>query len=180
MYFIYIFLFVWTFKIINNIINYFNAIRLYKIWWSCFSKDNENAVSYKQNIIKLFKNAGLKDNYEPISVPTGYGMVTTTKTSLFDNIFYDSKKNAGQVKQYFLEAKGVYRSRIFESFNPIYWIKCCIFLPKMIIEYLGLNSDTIFTKISQIIFWLIDSILIVKFKDQILGFIETLITKLFS
>ncbi len=174
MFALYIFSIMFFYKLISNIIFFFNNERLLQIWLSFFAKDNSNAFSYKQQIIDNFKRANIKDTSQPITVPTGYFQVVNTTYSTFDNIFLNDKRTASLTRDFFLEAKGVYRKRIFESFNPLYWINLIIFLPKNIIAFLGLNSDTIFTKISQLIFWFIDSVLIVKYQDKILEFIKTI------
>lgn len=180
MYFIYIFGLIWLFRLFTNIGYYLYNKRLYNIWCSFFIKNNESAYTYNRNIINHFKNAGIKDVISPISVPTGFGMITTTKSSLFDNLFFKSESTISQAKECFLEAKGVYRTRVIECFNPFYWINLILFLPKNTIQYLGLNSDSILAKLSQFIYWIINSILVVAYQEEISSFVKKIIEQLFS
>lgn len=174
MYYIYIFSGIWLFKFLNNTIHFVNNWRLNKIWQSYFKNSNKNALSYKPTIIKNFKDANLIDTKIPITIPTGYFMVANTKYSVFENMYVYDEQIIYHIKQYFNSAKGIYRSRIVECFNPFYWIRCIVFLPKTIIQFLGLNVETIFTKILQIIFWIIDSVLLVVYQQEITNFIKNL------
>lgn len=177
---LYVFLAIFLYKLLSNIISYFNNSRLYKIWKSFFLNDNNHAVTYTSQIVSNFKKAGIKNSTHPITIPTGHNYVANTKYSYFDNIFMKSPQTLPIISEFFLQAQGIYRKRIFESFNPLYWIELIIFLPKNIIAYFGLNTDSIFTKIFQLIFWIIDSIIIVYYRDEIAFYIQNLINNLFK
>ena len=69
-------------------------------------------------------------------------------------------------------AKGIFKSRIFEAFSPLYWINCILFLPRNILTYLGLDADGIMSKILQLLYW-ITTPLIVAFRDSIYEYIAT-------
>lgn len=178
--YIYIFIGIIVLKFIINLVNYINGFRLERIWFSFFAKKNVNAITYTKQIQNHFKNAGLKSNYQPCSIPVGYGQIANTTISTFDNIFSNSQSTSLFVETYFLEARGVYRKRMLDSFNPLYWMDCIINLPKHLIEYLGLDTETIFTKLFQIIYWLIDSVLLVYYHEPIFNFIKDFISKLFK
>lgn len=59
----------------------------------------------------------------------------------------------------FHEAIGVYKSRLLETFSPIYWIEFAINLPKKILEYLGIAPESIVIKIFQLIYWIVGAVL---------------------
>lgn len=176
MIYVYIFIGIVTVKFLYNLMQYLNNFRLYKIWKSYFEKkSNNNAITYTKDIENHLKQANVKDTAIPILEPLGLGQIATATTTAFDNIFAYDKRPFSYINHAFLEARGVYRSRMIDSFKISYWIKLIVFLPKNIISYLGLNADTIFTKIFQIIFWVIDSILIVVYQDKITIFVKNTI-----
>ncbi len=181
MIFIKIFLVIIILKFIYNLFHFINNFRLYKIWKSFYSqKQNINAITYTNEIKTHLVKAGIKDSMTPISIPTGHNMIANTSISMMNNIFTNTEVNINYFQFAFLEARGVYRSRMLESFKPSYWASLVIFLPKNIIQYLGLDANTIFTKIFQLIYWLIDSILIAYYQEDIILFFQELIIKLFK
>ncbi|HTY39620.1 MAG TPA: hypothetical protein VMC43_00810 [Candidatus Paceibacterota bacterium] len=108
----------------------------------------------KHRIIEIFKRAGLKDNNLPVIEPGGYGYLNTFSVSFFDNIPMIDKKTPSLVIQFFKESIGVFKSRIFDSVNPIYWLETAVFLPRKIFSYLGVGADSLFVKILQVFWWL--------------------------
>ncbi len=172
-------------KFLYNLFKLIENKKLHKIWSNYFKnidndKDYDNAITYTIDIQNHFKQANIKDASIPISQGIGFGQVAVSHTTAFTNLFVNDKRCYQRINDAFLEAKGVYRSRMKESFKISYWIKLIIFLPKNIISYLGLNTETIFTKIFQVMFWLIDSIIFVIYKDNILSFFQNLFEQLFS
>lgn len=183
--YIYIFISVVLLKFLYNLINYLENFRLYKIWTNYFDKlikkkKCSNAITYTRNIEEHFKLANISNASIPFSIPIGYGQVATSEATMFENIFANDKRVIPYINNAFLEARGFFKKRMLESFNPMYWLKLIIYLPKNIIKYLGLNTDTIFTKIFQIIFWIADTLLFVIYQDEISIFIKNIINELFS
>ncbi len=43
---------------------------------------------------------------------------------------------------------------MIETFNPLYWIEAVINLPKQLLNYLGLPSESIVIKIAQLMWWI--------------------------
>lgn len=158
-------------------INGFRLIRLKQLENS-YKKFTETPIlsfhEKKYEIVELFKKAGLSDRYFTQMVPIGLGHGTARNITLFDNIGTPDPDIVLLLITYFKEAAGIFKKRIFDSLNPIYWIEFLIFLPQNIIYYLGLNKDSkniqIFTKVLNIIWWII-SVLIGVFK-----FLSPLIT----
>ena len=80
----------------------------------------------------------------------------------------------------FQVAKGYYKARFLESFNPIYWINIIIFLPQKILKYIGMNENTSF-RIANVIltfFYWVSGFAFTLYKSQIKHFIITLISQL--
>lgn len=86
--------------------------------------------------------------------PLGYVYVRTGGASIFQNFPNAREDYAHSVVRMFHQATGVYRSRMIETFNPLYWIEAVINLPKQLLNYLGLPSESIVIKIAQLMWWI--------------------------
>lgn len=170
-----LFLLIIVYKIILNIYRYIKCVRLETKYVDFFQKNKTQNLSYKAEIEELFKFAGVKDAQLPISQPTGLGQCATFNVSSIENMFVPDKRTLVFVLDMFTEAKGVFRKRIIEAINPIYWIQTIIFLPQKIVDYLGGTSDAIATKLLQLLWWIICPAAII-FRDKI----TTILINLFN
>lgn len=179
--FLYIFLFIFFYKLISNIINFFKALS-YKDEYIRFLENKRNHISrYKQQTIKLFKKAGITDISTPITEWTGYGHYATIEASVFTN--FPSNKNiiVYPALDMFENAIGIYRSRIIESFNPIYWIETILFLPQNSLIYIGLDSDKSSYKLLNVLItsiWWFFGIVFTFYRSNILDFVIEFLGKL--
>lgn len=115
-------------------------------------------VEHEHQIVKLFRDAGVEDNRVPMIEPLGYGKILTGQTSVFSNISITREDVVGSVRHMFHQTIGIYRSRMLETINPLYWIESIIFLPKRILNYVGVSSEKVVIKVFQIIYWLFAAI----------------------
>ena len=106
-------------------------------------------------------------------------MIQTGNVSLFNNLFVNDKRIVTLAFTSFDESIGVYKQRLRENFNPIFWIECFIYLPKNIFKYLGLKDSSIFVKISQILYWVI-TVFYTLYNEQINKFIQDFLSSLFK
>lgn len=146
--------------------------------YSSNTSDKMNAVTHKNQIINYIKNSGVKDKYIPVVQPLGYGQLASSSVSVFSNILNPRQDIAQIVMESLLEAKGNYLSKFINSFNPFYWIRIIIFIPKYLFSYLGLKEESIIIKIFQIIYWVIAVVftfLIAIFPEEIKNFIFSII-----
>lgn len=183
--YIYIFIVIIFLKFLINLLQFLKNPKLHKIWKRYFEnlankKIDNNAITYTEEIVKNFKTANIHDISIPMVEPVGYGQIATSQISAFTNIFANDKTCFTYINDAFLMAHGVYRKRMLDSFNPFFWLDFIIKLPKYIIEYLGLDSQTVFTKIFQLIYWIIDSFLLVCYREPILNYLQDFISKLFK
>ena len=89
-----------------------------------------------------------------------------------DNYYFKyPDKNYTGIQNYILQAAGEYKHRAWRCFNPVYWIKCVLFLPKNIIKYFGGDSESLFAKIINGIYWLI-GILVQLYPTEIKNIID--------
>lgn len=129
----------------------------------------------RQRIVHVFKKANIIDNSFPNVQLVGYGYVRTGSISMFDNISSLRKDVVECVFTGFKEAKAVFKNRIIEAFNPIYWVELIIYLPKNILTYLGITGGSLIVKISQIIWWslgLLGAIVGIFFNKEFMGWIQ--------
>ena len=131
----------------------------------------------RQSIIKLLKKAGIEDTDQPITELAGYGMVRSSTFSVFKNIGVRRQEIVEIINGDLREAKSVYRNRIFETFNPIYWIETIFYLPQIISGYLGFKSNSLIVKLFQILWWIIaaiSTIIGILFNKEFIMWLENL------
>ena len=109
----------------------------------------------KQNIISLIEGASVKDCFVSYVEPAGYGIVNTANVSVLRNFPHARRDMVEITVTKFHEAIGVYKRRIFETINPLYWFELLIFLPKKVSSYFGVKTDKVLVKFFQAAYWLI-------------------------
>lgn len=166
---------------IYNLINYLRYPIIEGNLLDTYSSDSSkqiNAAIHKTQILNYIKYAGVKDRQIPITQPLGYGQIASSSVSVFSNILNPRQDIATNAMSSLLEAKGNYWSRFINSFNPFYWIRIIIFIPKYLFSYLGLKEESIFIKIFQLIYWLVAAIctfLITVFPEEVKTFILSIL-----
>ena len=76
--------------------------------------------------------------------------------------------------KYLAEAKGTFKHRIIENFSPLFWIDCVLFLPRTVLEYMGVDGNGVITKVFQLLYWAAAPLLLV-FRDKLSQYILSLI-----
>lgn len=170
--------------IMYSIISNFYYLRrsefLLKVFWSIFEenpKTKYNHMEYQLEVKRIITNAGIEDRYIPTMLPVGYGFVSQTKISILDNCFVINEEISPLVKQMFSQAIGVYKFRLKQSFNPIYWIESIVFLPKTLSKYFGVESNSVIVKIFNILYWIV-SFFVFVYDDEIQTFFQSFLSKL--
>lgn len=112
----------------------------------------------QQEIIELFKKAGLKDKTVLISEMVDPMHINNAYVSIFDNMMKFKGEIINNMHSLFCQAIGVYKRRCFDSINPLYWIDFLLFLPQKTIIYLGFNEGsktaTAIIKTINVIYWI--------------------------
>jgi hypothetical protein len=123
------------------------------------SNPNDLFINNNRKIIgEILSKAGLENESFHQAVPIGYGKAYTGTFKLFDNISLKNEYTINRFKLLFPEAEAIFKKRICESFNPIYWIEFIIYLPKNIFSYIGLERESIYIKITQVFYWISSAI----------------------
>jgi len=180
---LYLFLVAVVLKLLINLAKYIQCKRYRNKYsrWLAHPKRELSFPEYRSQVIKLFRDAGISDSYLPSAEFVGYGQVATGSASVFKNFPHNRADMVQATARMFDEAVGVYRSRVLETFNPLYWIEFIINLPKHILSYLGVSSESVVIKIFQLIYWIVIAVfgfLIALYKPEIEKFVRDLISKL--
>lgn len=162
-----------AYKVISNLIKLLK-LKFYDSEYVKFLADKPNHIEqYKIQTIQLFKNAGIKEEFIPISQPTGYGRVANVNASLYINFPSNIQVFAAPTLCLFDNAIGIYRSRVLESFSPLYWVDALLFLPKNILLYIGLDTEKVTFKLCNVILssiWWFVGAAFLFFKTELLDF----------
>lgn len=173
-----IIIFVILLHALYNLINYIRYPNIEKKLLYSYSSDPSEktlAMSYKIQIVNYIKYSGVKDKYVVVTQPSGYGQLASSKVSVLNNLNNPREDIAANAINCLLEAKGNYWTKFINSFNPFYWLRIIIFLPKHIFTFIGLNEESMVIKIFQIIYWLLSvtcTFFITVFPDEIKSFLS--------
>lgn len=162
-----------AYRLISNVsalirINYYD-----KEYTMYLSHPERNFGEYTTALVQLFKSAGMKDRQIPFVQPMGYGQLLQGHTSLFSNIDNRREDVVANMLKCFAEARGTFKHRIWETFSPLFWINCLLFLPRTILSYLGVKADSLIVKLFQLLYWFATPFL-VAFREQIYQYILSL------
>ncbi len=166
---------------IYNLINYLRYPIIEKNLLYNYSSDASmklKALTHKNQILNYIKYAGVSDKHIPVVQSLGYGQLASSSISVFDNIMNPREDIARLVLSSLQEAKGNYWSKFINSFNPFYWLRFILFIPKNIFSYLGLKEECIVIKIFQLIYWFIGVVctfIIAIFPEEIKNFIFSIL-----
>lgn len=147
------------YKFITNLINYNRCKKFEERHLNWINNKDDDFPKNKSEVISLFKRAGIKDSHVNVVTPITYQHISTNNISVFENFPSILRPVYAAALSMFDDAIGVYRKRMFDSFNPLYWIDCILFFPRHALEYLGISPDNLSFKISNLIltilWWLI-------------------------
>lgn len=169
------FLCIFTYRLATNISNLIR-INVYRKKYNQYLANQD--PDFAENIIPivhLFKIAGLSDITIPCVRPVGYGKLFEGHASLYKNLNVIQDDIVPGVLLCFSEAVGVFKHRIRETFSPLFWIQCVIFLPQKALAYVGVNGDSVIVKIMQLLYWLATPCLLI-FRDNISQYILSLLS----
>ena len=173
------FIIIIAYKTLSNFISLFQIQKYEKEFIKYLSGEPSKIEEYKLLCIALFKKAGIKDTETPITQPTGYGRIASFNASVFQNFPSNIAIIANPALNMFKNASGIYKSRIYEGFNPIYWVDLIIFLPKNLLSYIGLDSEKAAFKIWNVFLtfiWWVFCTLVTFFQPEIKAFFTDMLT----
>ena len=132
----------------------------------------------RQRIVDVFKKANIKDAKFTNIEEVGYGQIQSSHPSMFDNLAVLRKDVSPLIYTKFREAKQVYKNRIKDSFNPIFWVDFILYFPKVIFGYFDISGDKSIVKVFQLLWWLIglvSALIGIFFNDNFINWVRGII-----
>lgn len=173
-----VFFCIFAYKIASNLIAGLRTSYCMKVYTDWIQEKASDFPRYAMSTIKLLKRAGIADTKIPVSRLLETNQIMNATASIFDNITVRDVEIIPRIIDKFEMAIGVYKSRIIETFNPIYWIDLIVFAPKNILEYLGFDLDNHSAKVCNIlltVIWWGVCVVFTAFHEQIKVFIINLL-----
>ncbi|MES2219089.1 MAG: hypothetical protein V4501_11860 [Pseudomonadota bacterium] len=110
-------------------------------------------------VINLVEEAGQKSSFVSRVEPAGLGLARTIQLNLFDNMILNDEEVYTLMRLVFKQAIGVYKNRIRQCYNPIYWIEFLVFFPQNLIKYLAGNDNSgvliMISRFLNALYWLL-------------------------
>jgi hypothetical protein len=178
---LYFFLVIALLKLLINAWKYIQCKHYLGKYLKWVANPTWDLVEHRSRVIRLLQDAGVQDSYRGVSEPVGYMQIRTGDASVMANFPSRREDFFVVMKGMFHQANGVYRSRILETFNPLYWVEFVINLPGQILGYLGVSPESLLTKIFQLIYWLVGGLLgflLALYRSEIETMARDLIRKL--
>ncbi len=175
---LYIFAFLVFYKLVTNSWNYIRCKRFLSQYEDWLKDPDWRLVEHKSEVVRLFKNADVSDSFKGVVRPLGLWQIGTSTVSCFQNFPIRDQQFVGNTLTMFHHAIGVYRSRIVETFNPLYWIGLALNLPRAVLQYLGLSPESVVIKVLQLAYWAVSGIFILLwavYQPAVHGYVKRLV-----
>lgn len=150
------------YKISLNVVRWYQTKSYYRKYVRWATGESIPLKEHKHQIIKLLKGAGIKDSAMPFVNPVGWNHVATGNASVFDNFGSGREDIVTNYSNMFQNAIGVYKSRVFETFSPFYWIDFVVYLPKNVLTYMGTPSESKIINVLQLVYWALSLLMIIN------------------
>ena len=145
-------------------------IEQYEAW---LDDHSQKPSAYKFQ--KLYQKAYGTDQAKK-EVPVIEGKLLMVHTlDLFKNFPSTTQELYKEQQVELLGIQDVFQERYNEIFSIKYWINFVVFLPKEIINYLGLETDHIVVRALQVIYWLFTPVL-VFFRTKLISLVLKLLS----
>lgn len=143
-----------------------------------------NLAEYKSDVKSLVENAGIKNKKIPYEEAIGLEYARTMTIDPIEQFPHRVDVIAITILRTLSDAKGIYRKRMYSSFNPIAWVETVLTLPKMIMRYTGFENSKKIINVMQIIWWafvvIIIPTLIAAYTPELSSFIRGSFKKIFG
>lgn len=173
-----IFGFIILFSFLQNYLRYRKSVNLLLKYQEYVEDPNIVFLQETHKIKNLFKKAGVKAPVHPTAIPVGMSIQHGVYSTV-DNLNIRTEEVIYSIVNSFHETIGVYRDRIVNSINPLYWVEFIFFLPKFLFEYLGLSPESIIIRLFQVVYWVL-GLLYAIFEVEIITILKNWLSTLFS
>lgn len=164
------------YKLLRNYQSYYTLKKFDEKFKNSLSKNQPEATiklsEYSVIVQKLLFRAGVALKTVPVELGGGY---VNANANPFDYLDSGSNIVNGRVSTAVSQGIGVYKQRIFEAINPLFWINSLLFLPQNIIIYCGGNPVSAISKALNIAWWTIGALISI-FSSDIREFIKAFLS----
>jgi hypothetical protein len=150
------------------------------ITWLLTGDSKIDLMEHQQSVKNLVSKAGKGGMRIPVTQALGYGQIANFSADPFLAFPNRLENVAHMTNQILKSCVGIYRSRMWNSFNPFYWLGILVLLPKHLFEYLGISGDKVVVKIFNILWWAFSSLVTVVLLRENAKPINDFITELFK
>jgi hypothetical protein len=147
-----------VYKFIRNLIRFCRTKFLLIEYERCLRDECPGMVQHEDEVVKLFELAGISDSVVPHVQELGRGRAAAGNVSVFKNLTVPRQDIAGIVTKCFHRALGIYWKRMWNAFNPLYWIELLLNLPKESLAYLGTSPEGTVVKAAQLLYWFLGAL----------------------
>ncbi len=123
--------------------------------WILSETRDYSMTEFKSEVVELWKAAGIKNCSFVRLEDIGYGNAIQIQEFLFDHFPSIYEDMAFLTKRSFHEAIGVYKKRIIESVNPLYWIMVIIDWPQKLTDKLNLHLKQGLVNVFRLVWWVL-------------------------
>lgn len=141
---------------IDSAVSLYQLKRTNKEYFLWLDDSGAHNVAEKRSKLKtLIAHANIPDAKIPVAQPVGFSHVAHATVSVLENFPSQRADIASGFLSLIDDAIGVYKARMWNAFNPLWWINALIFLPRSICTYLNVKADSFFVKAGQILWWVV-------------------------
>ena len=138
-----------------------------------------NIARDRSALHKLIAHAGISERVVPRLHHLGYGRAYQVELGVIDQFPSNDPEMVEASTLLIQFALGVYRDRMKNAFNPLWWLDTLIFLPRAVLTYLNISAESIIVRVGQLAWWA-GGLLLVAYKTEILHQIRNVIAYLFG
>lgn len=154
---------IFSYKLITCISELIRITYYRNLYMQFIKHDDDSFKQYTKLSVDLMKKLGIKESFTNGGISPVLGNITMKNGLIIPH-----------VQDKFESAVGIAKYNLKQCFNPIYWLNLILFLPKNILVYLNVPTESIFIRIAQVVYWVL-STLITMFSSDIAEWLKSFI-----
>lgn len=141
---------------LDSAVSLYRLQRIYSDYLEWLEKTHASNIHLRQKksqLKQLITHANVSDAIMPVVEQVETNFVMSSNVSALDNFPIKHQRISTVLVTLINDAIGVYKARMWNAFNPLWWINTLVFLPRSICTYLNIKADGLFMKIGQLLWW---------------------------
>lgn len=110
-------------------------------------------VRRQSEVKDLLAKSGVGNPILTRAEPLGLGQVHNYNMNVIDNMVMNDQEVVQHMVHLFYMAEGTFSFRIRQSINPIFWLETVIFLPSLMLGFVGVSSTSPLSKTANVVGW---------------------------